>query len=52
MLLWVFGWSGGKQLVGASYGDAKTKVAETKEERRRKKEAKRAEKERGEADGD
>ena len=52
MLLWVFGWSGGKQLVGASYTDAKTKVAETKEERRRKKEAKRAEKERGEADGD
>ncbi len=46
MLLWVFGWSGGKQLVGASYTDAKTKVAETKEERRRKKEAKRAEKER------
>ena len=45
MLLWVFGWSGGKQLVGASYVDAKTKVAETKEERRRKKEAKRAEKE-------
>ena len=40
MLLWVFGWSGGKQLVGASYTDAKTKVAETKEERRRKKEAK------------
>jgi uncharacterized membrane protein YbhN (UPF0104 family) len=50
MLLWVFGWSGGKQLVGASYLDAKTKVADTKEERRRKKEAKRAEKERREAE--
>jgi uncharacterized membrane protein YbhN (UPF0104 family) len=40
MLLWVFGWSGGKQLVTVSYADAKTKVAETKEERRAKKEAK------------
>ena len=50
MLLWVFGWSGGKQLVGASYTDAKTKVAETKEERRRKKEAKQAEKERREGE--
>jgi uncharacterized membrane protein YbhN (UPF0104 family) len=42
LLLWVFGWSGGRQLVGESYADAKTKVAETKEERRQKKEAKRA----------
>jgi uncharacterized membrane protein YbhN (UPF0104 family) len=42
LLLWIFGWSGGKQLVGASYADAKTKVAETKEERRQKKEAKKA----------
>ncbi len=40
LLLWVFGWTGGKQLVGESYADAKTKVAETKEERRQKKEAK------------
>jgi hypothetical protein len=45
-LLWVFGWSGGKQLVGASYTDAKTKVAETKEQRAMKKAAKKAEKER------
>jgi hypothetical protein len=51
MLLWVFGWSGGKQLVAGSYGDAKAKVAETKEERRRKKEEKRAEKERLEREG-
>jgi uncharacterized membrane protein YbhN (UPF0104 family) len=42
LLLWVFGWSGGRQLVGESYADAKTKVAETKEERRQKKEAKKA----------
>jgi uncharacterized membrane protein YbhN (UPF0104 family) len=42
LLLWVFGWTGGRQLVTVSYADAKTKVAETKEERRQKKEAKRA----------
>jgi uncharacterized membrane protein YbhN (UPF0104 family) len=30
MLLWVFGWSGGKQLVGESYRDAKLKAAEQK----------------------
>lgn len=32
----VFGWSGGKQLVGDAYGDAKVKAAEMKEQRRRK----------------
>ncbi len=37
LLLWVFGWEGGKQLVGQSYVDAKEKTEETKEERRRKK---------------
>jgi uncharacterized membrane protein YbhN (UPF0104 family) len=42
LLLWIFGWTGGRQLVGESYADAKTKVAETKEERRTKKEAKKA----------
>ncbi len=52
LLLWVFGWNGGKELVGASYVDAKTKVAETKEERRRKKEAKRAEQEQRESEGE
>jgi uncharacterized membrane protein YbhN (UPF0104 family) len=51
LLLWVFGWSGGKQLVGASYADAKTKVAETKEERRQKKEAKKAARRRGRGSG-
>ena len=42
----VFGWSGGKLLVGQSYGDAKVKVAEQKaqraEKKAEKKEAKRA----------
>ena len=44
----VFGWSGGKLLVGQSYGDAKVKVAEQKAQRAEKKavkkEAKRASK--------
>jgi uncharacterized membrane protein YbhN (UPF0104 family) len=30
MLVWAFGWSGGKNLVGASYADAKQKAAEQK----------------------
>jgi uncharacterized membrane protein YbhN (UPF0104 family) len=36
----IFGWSGGKQLVGDSYSGAKAKVAERKEERQQKKQAK------------
>lgn len=39
----VFGWKGGKQLVSDSYQDAKVKVAEQKEERAEKKAAKKAE---------
>jgi hypothetical protein len=42
----VFGWSGGKLLVGESYADAKVKVAEQKAqhaERRAEKKAERAE---------
>ena len=30
MLVWVFGWSGGKALVGDSYDDAKRRAAERK----------------------
>jgi uncharacterized membrane protein YbhN (UPF0104 family) len=30
MLVWAFGWSGGKNLVGTSYADAKQKAAEQK----------------------
>jgi uncharacterized membrane protein YbhN (UPF0104 family) len=41
----VFGWTGGKLLVGQSYGDAKVQVAEQKAQRAAKKEAKRAAKE-------
>jgi len=43
LVVWVFGWTGGKILVGQSYADAKEKVAEQKEQRAAKKEAKRAE---------
>ncbi|HXV33571.1 MAG TPA: lysylphosphatidylglycerol synthase transmembrane domain-containing protein [Gaiellaceae bacterium] len=41
LTVWVFGWTGGKMLVGQSYTDAKVKVAEQKEQRAAKKEAKR-----------
>ena len=45
LVVLVFGWSGGKQLVQGSYGDAKVKMAEQKAARAEKKEAKRAERE-------
>ncbi len=45
MLTWVFGWSGGKELVSTSYVDAKEKAAEQKASRAERKEAKRAAKE-------
>ena len=42
LVVLVFGWTGGKLLVGESYGDAKVKVAEQKAQRAAKKEEKRA----------
>jgi hypothetical protein len=36
---WVFGWSGGKELVESSYEDAKVKSRELKDKRRSRKEA-------------
>ena len=42
LVCWVFGWTGGKQLVGASYTDAKLRTAEMKAERQRKKAEKKA----------
>jgi len=42
MLVWVFGWVGGKDLVRTSYSDAKEKAAEQKTARADRKEAKRA----------
>jgi uncharacterized membrane protein YbhN (UPF0104 family) len=37
LVVWIFGWTGGKVLVGQSYADAKLKVGESKAERKRKK---------------
>ncbi|UGS38947.1 lysylphosphatidylglycerol synthase transmembrane domain-containing protein [Capillimicrobium parvum] len=42
LVLWAFGWAGGKILVEQSYADAKVKVAEQKARRGEKREAKRA----------
>ncbi len=42
LVIWVFGWSGGKALVESSYADAKEKAAEQKAARAERKEAKRA----------
>jgi len=39
MLVWVFGWSGGKELVDSSYRGAKEKAAEQKAKRRAEKDA-------------
>jgi uncharacterized membrane protein YbhN (UPF0104 family) len=39
MVVYVFGWTGGKALVGSAYVDAKAKTTEMREERKRKKEA-------------
>ena len=42
LVVWAFGWTGGKRLVGDSYEEAKTKAAEQKAARAAKKAAKRA----------
>jgi uncharacterized membrane protein YbhN (UPF0104 family) len=43
LVVLVFGWTGGKLLVGQSYADAKVRVAEQKTQRAEKRAAKRAE---------
>jgi uncharacterized membrane protein YbhN (UPF0104 family) len=43
LVSWVFGWSGGKDLVEASYREAKVKSAEIKEQRKARRAAKHAE---------
>src|SRR3954453_17506508 len=40
VLVWVFGWTGGKELVSSSYSDAKEKAAEQKAAREERKRAK------------
>jgi hypothetical protein len=42
VVVWAFGWSGGKLLVRDSYDDAKVKATEQKEQRAARKAAKRA----------
>ena len=42
LVVWVFGWTGGKELVSSSYADAKDKAADQKAARAERKEAKRA----------
>jgi uncharacterized membrane protein YbhN (UPF0104 family) len=42
-VVYVFGWTGGKQLVGGAYVDAKEKSTEMREERKRKKRERKAE---------
>jgi hypothetical protein len=39
----IFGWRGGKQIVGGAYDDAKDRAADMKQQRREKKQAKRQE---------
>jgi hypothetical protein len=41
LVVWAFGWSGGKKLVGDSYEEAKQKAAEQQAARQARKEAKR-----------
>jgi len=41
LVVWAFGWSGGKQLVGQSYEEAKQRAAEQQAARKARKEAKR-----------
>jgi uncharacterized membrane protein YbhN (UPF0104 family) len=47
LVIWVFGWTGGKQLVGQSYTDAKEKAAEQSAARKARKAAKKAAREAG-----
>src|SRR6478672_1890846 len=52
LVIWVFGWSGGKELVGSSYVGAKEQVAERREERKRKKAEKKAAKQASDDDSE
>ena len=47
LVLWVFGWAGGRKLVSESYAGAKEKAAEQSEARKARKEAKKAAEEGG-----
>ncbi len=49
LMVWAFGWTGGRRLVESSYGEAKQKAAEQSDARKAKKEAKKAAKAGGDA---
>jgi uncharacterized membrane protein YbhN (UPF0104 family) len=49
LMVWAWGWTGGKRMVSDSYGEAKRRQAEEQEKRRAKKEAKAAAAESGPA---
>jgi uncharacterized membrane protein YbhN (UPF0104 family) len=49
MISWAFGWRGGKQMVKASYIQAKAKAAEEKAQRRERKATRKAERQAGSA---
>ena len=49
LMVWAFGWTGGKRLVTGSYDDAKVRAAEQSEAHKARKEAKKAAKAGGEA---
>jgi uncharacterized membrane protein YbhN (UPF0104 family) len=51
LVVLVFGWTGGKELVGSSYGQAKEKTAEMRAERKRKKLEKQEAKRRARTEG-
>ena len=42
LMIWAFGWTGGKMLVKDSYSEAKVKAAEQSEARKERKAAKKA----------
>jgi len=50
LVVLVFGWAGGKELVGSSYADAKQKAVDMKADRKRKKEEKKAAKRQAKAE--
>ena len=50
LVVWVFGWTGGKQIIGSSYTGAKEKAAEQSAARKERKAEKKAAKEAAEAE--
>jgi uncharacterized membrane protein YbhN (UPF0104 family) len=51
LVVWVFGWTGGKQMIGSSYTGAKERAAEQAAARKERKAEKKAAKDAGEVEG-